>query len=63
MDGQKIRDMREERGLTRRQVSYQSGVTEGQLLMIETGRTENPRINTLISIARVLDCEISDFLN
>jgi transcriptional regulator with XRE-family HTH domain len=63
MNGQKLRDMRKARDKTLRQVSVESGVTETQIRNIETGVTENPSIATLVSLAKALSCEITDFLD
>jgi transcriptional regulator with XRE-family HTH domain len=55
--------MRKARDKTLRQVSVESGVTETQIRNIETGVTENPSIATLVSLAKALSCEITDFLD
>lgn len=63
MNGQKLRAIREASGKTLRQISYESDVTQTQIYNLENGITTNPRIETLQKLARVLGCEISDFLN
>ena len=45
-----------------RQISREADVTETQIYQIESGATKNPRIETLIGLAKALDCEIVDFL-
>ncbi len=62
MNGQKLRDMRKARDKTLRQVSIESNVTESQIRNIEMGVTKNPSVDTLLSLAKALDCEITDFL-
>ena len=63
MNGKKLRDLRKNSGKTLREISYASGVTQTQIINIENGTTENPKIDTLISLAKALDCDIKDFLD
>ena len=62
VNGQKLRDIRRKSGKTMRQISREADVTETQIYQIESGATKNPRIETLIGLAKALDCEIVDFL-
>ncbi|WP_233539303.1 helix-turn-helix domain-containing protein [Olsenella sp. AM39-30AC] len=62
MDGMRLRELRHGSGKTLRQVSIESGVTENQILSIETGRTENPGIVTLAAIASAIGCKVGDFV-
>ena len=63
MNGQKLRDLRKSSGMTLRQISIKSDVTEAQIIQIETGKTKNPRIDTLQNLARALNCTLYDFLD
>lgn len=63
MDGIKLRELRRAREKTLRQVSIESGVTESQIRNIESGVTKNPSIDTLLGLAKALNCEITDFLD
>lgn len=63
MNGQKLRELRKASGKTLRQISYEADVTQNQIIQIETGKTENPRIGTLLALANALDCDIKDFLD
>lgn len=58
---EKINELRKERGLTSEQLSKLSGVPKGTLDKILTGITKDPKLETLKSIARVLDCRLDDF--
>lgn len=58
---EKINDLRKKRGLTSEQLSKLSGVPKGTLDKILTGITKDPKLETLKSIARVLDCTLDDF--
>lgn len=62
MDGMRLRRLRHESGKTLRQVSIDSGVTENQILSIESGRTENPGIMTLAAIASAIGCKVGDLV-
>ena len=63
MNGEKLREIRKESGKTLRQISIAADVTESQIIQIETGVTKNPRIDTLMNLAKALDCDIKDFLD
>lgn len=63
MNGEKLRKLRKESGKTLRQISIAADVTESQIIQIENGVTKNPRIDTLMNLAKALDCEITDFLD
>ena len=63
MNGKKLREIRKESGKTLRQISIAADVTESQIIQIETGVTKNPRIDTLMNLAKALDCDIKDFLD
>lgn len=64
--GQKIREMREDRGLTMKQLGISAGMTgnpKQRVWAIENAtRGEGIRLGTLFAIAMVLDCEVSDLL-
>jgi transcriptional regulator with XRE-family HTH domain len=63
MNGKKLRAMRKASGKTMRQISFESGVVEQTITLIETGKTPNPGIETLLALARAIGCEIADFLD
>jgi transcriptional regulator with XRE-family HTH domain len=54
--GEKIRTVRERRGLTLREVAEQAGVSESLVSQIERNRV-SPAIDTLLAIADVLDLD------
>lgn len=51
---EKIRDRRESLGFTRTELAEYSGVTDCTIYAVETGRTRNPGIETLIRLAWAL---------
>lgn len=58
--GQKLRDLRAERGLTLRSLSEMSGLNVNTLSMIENART-SPSVSTLQQLAFALDAPITTF--
>ena len=63
MNGKKLRELRKASGKTLREISYEADVTEYAITLIETGKTPNPGIETLIALARAIGCKITDFLD
>jgi transcriptional regulator with XRE-family HTH domain len=55
--GEKIRAVRERRSLTLREVAEQAGVSESLVSQIERNRV-SPALDTLLSIADVLDLDL-----
>jgi transcriptional regulator with XRE-family HTH domain len=60
--GLKIEKLREQRGIDQSQFSVDCEVGRTQLYKIENGKT-NPRLLTLLKIAKGLGISISDLLN
>jgi len=60
--GQKLRALRESRGLTLRQLADELGVTHPHLVHIEVGR-RGPSIELLIKIARYFEVSTDDLLD
>ena len=56
--GDSIRDLRIQKNLTQTELAIRSGTTEATLSKMENGRG-NPKFDTLIRIAVVLDAEIT----
>lgn len=63
MNGTKLRKFRELSGKTQRQLAIEASITEGQLANIELGKTENPRIDTVIALARAVGCDVGDLID
>jgi len=57
--GNKLRQMREARGLSIRALARQSGLSANALSMIERGRS-SPSVSTLYKVAAALDVPITD---
>ena len=57
-----IKAIRETRGLTQSELSKLSGVPQGVISYIESGKTRTPRIDTLQAVAKALGCSIEELL-
>lgn len=62
MDTKLLRELREQRGLTRRDVSLKTGLTENQIYALETGRANNPTLETLTSLANFYEVKVSKLI-
>jgi transcriptional regulator with XRE-family HTH domain len=60
--GKRIRDLREERGLTQREVARRAGLTPSGVGFIENGQTQNPSAETVVAIARALGVRVEALL-
>lgn len=59
--GTKIKYLRERKGIDQKSFAFDCEIGRTQLYMIENGKT-NPRLLTLIKIAKGLDISISELL-
>ncbi len=57
----KVRSMRENRGLTQQQLAVSAGIDRSGLSQIETGAVK-PNLKTLEKIAIALRCNVSDLI-
>lgn len=62
MDGKKLRALREERGLTRKQVEAATGVDRGLLARYEEDPPENPGVRFVMALAKFFDVEVDDLI-
>ncbi len=58
---EKISEYKKKLGITTEELSKRSGVPVGKLNKILSGQTKDPKLETLKSIARVLNCTLDDF--
>ena len=47
----RLRELREERGETRRDVAMATGLTENAILLLENGTTADPRLSTVRALS------------
>jgi transcriptional regulator with XRE-family HTH domain len=60
--GKRIRALREERGLTQREVARRARLTPSGVGFIEHGQTRNPSAETVVAIARALGVSVAELL-
>ena len=63
MNENKIRELREQRGLTQLQVAYAVGTTPQTIYNIESGKTKSPSLETVKAIARFYGVPIEELLS
>ena len=57
-----IREIRMKQGLSQNELAKRAGIRQGVLSYIESGRTKNPRIDTLAAIAKALGVPVDKLL-
>ena len=54
---------REKAGLSQNRLAQKAKVSQSAISDIEAGRTKAPRIDTLVSVAKVIGCKVEDLLD
>jgi transcriptional regulator with XRE-family HTH domain len=62
MNTELLKKLRIDKGLTRRDVSLKTGLTENQIYALETGRSNNPTLETLTSLANFYEVKVSKLI-
>jgi transcriptional regulator with XRE-family HTH domain len=62
VDPQKVRALREAKGMSMRTLAREAGVSTETIYSIEHGRRQ-PTVTTLDKIAKALDVEVKDFFS
>ena len=57
-----IRELRQKKGWTQTELARRAGVKQGVLSCIESGRTKNPRSDTLAAIAAALGVSVEQLM-
>lgn len=57
-----IKELREEKGWSQNELARRSGVKQGIISDIESGKTKHPRIDTMSAIADALEVPIDKLL-
>lgn len=63
MNIKRMEELRKEKGVTQRDVSIGTGITEGTLWKLEKGLYANPTINTLTKIVDYYGVPVSELLD
>lgn len=59
--GKKLKQLREERGMTTREFAYTADIAYSQVWTLESGKGD-PTLTTLIAIARALQINVADLI-
>jgi putative transcriptional regulator len=62
VNGSRIRELRDERGYSQRELARRAGVRQPSLSAIETGQAKRVDVAMLEQIAKALEVELSDLL-
>lgn len=58
-----IRELRLRKGLSQNELARRAGIKQSVLSYIESGRTKNPRIDTLVAIAAALKVPVNKLID
>ena len=58
-----LKEIREQHGLSQNALAKATGIPQGVISYIESGKTKSPRIDTLQAIANALDCTVEDLVS
>mgnify|MGYP002658112992 FL=1 len=60
---EKVKSLRIRKGMTQEELSKKAGISRQTLNYIETGKTVNITVATLMKLAEVLECKADDLVN
>lgn len=63
MMNEKVKALRMRKGMTQEELSKKAGISRQTLNYIETGKTVNITVATLMKLAEVLECKADDLVN
>lgn len=61
--GENIKKFREARGLLQKELAFHIGMSDKQISRIEKGVQNNPRIQTVIKLAEILEVSIDELVS
>ncbi|WP_217968683.1 helix-turn-helix domain-containing protein [Adlercreutzia caecimuris] len=62
MNGKKLRELREARGMTRRQVEDATGISQGSIWRLEADESSNPALSTVTKLAGLYGVEVAELI-
>lgn len=62
MNGKKLRELRESRGMTRRQVEDATGISQGSIWRLEADEDSNPALSTVTALADLYEVNIAELI-
>lgn len=60
---EKVKALRMRKGMTQEELSKKAGISRQTLNYIETGKTVNITVATLMKLAEALECKADDLVN
>lgn len=63
MMNEKVKALRMRKGMTQEELSKKAGISRQTLNYIETGKTVNITVATLMKLAEVLECKADNLVN
>ena len=58
--GSKVKEIREEKGMTQEELEKESGISRQTISAIENGKVKFSNSNTLLALAKALNCSLDD---
>lgn len=59
----KLTKLRKEKGLTQEGLARKANISYHTMVKLESGRIKNPKIETIIKLAKALCCRVDELLN
>ena len=57
--GKQLRELREKKGMTRRELADKAGVVYQTIYLLETGQTKYPTVRIAVKLAKALDSRLT----
>ena len=61
-NGLMVKMLRKQMGISYRELAKRTGRTERQVLLIESGRTRDPRLSTMCALSQALGVEVQQLI-
>jgi len=61
-NGLMVKMLRRQMGIGYRELAKRSGLTERQILLVESGRTRDPRLSTMAALAQALHIPVEQLI-
>ena len=63
MDGKKLKKLRTERGMTRRQVEDATGISQSTIMMLESNKGAGGNISTAVALAKCYGVTVDELIS
>jgi transcriptional regulator with XRE-family HTH domain len=62
VNGRRLKELRERMGYTQQELAHEVGMTLGTISKLETGKNNNPELQSLAVIAKALDIPVTELI-